>query len=214
MEEQQQALEERRAEAERELAEQRAQDEALQAYLTQMSTLLLEKDLRESKEDSEVRILARARTLTALKRLDSERNSDILQFLGEAQLISRTDPVISFNHSNLRGADLSNADLSETNLFGADMGDGAILSNADLIDANLGEADLSNAYLFQADLSDADLSGADLSNARLYRADLRGAEVITNEGLDQQAYSLEGATMPNGQRYEDWRKSKNRAEDG
>jgi cell division protein FtsB len=44
----QQKIENQRAQAERELAEQRAQDEALQAYLTQMSTLLLEKDLRNS----------------------------------------------------------------------------------------------------------------------------------------------------------------------
>src|SRR5918994_93405 len=38
----QQDLENQRAEAERELAVQRAQDEALQAYLGQMNTLLLE----------------------------------------------------------------------------------------------------------------------------------------------------------------------------
>jgi hypothetical protein len=34
------------AEAERKLAQQRAQDEALQAFLDQMGQLLLEKDLR------------------------------------------------------------------------------------------------------------------------------------------------------------------------
>jgi hypothetical protein len=81
MEEQQQALEERRAEAERELAEQRAQDEALQAYLDQMSSLLLEKDLRASGEESEVRTLARARTLTVLERLDPSRKTAVMQFL-------------------------------------------------------------------------------------------------------------------------------------
>jgi hypothetical protein len=43
-----QKIENQRAEAERDLAEQRARDEALQAYLTQMSTLLLEKNLRTS----------------------------------------------------------------------------------------------------------------------------------------------------------------------
>ncbi len=43
------------------IAEQRAQDEALQAYLEQMSALLLKKDLRSPDEDSEVRTLARAR---------------------------------------------------------------------------------------------------------------------------------------------------------
>ncbi len=50
-------------------------------------------------------------------------------------------------------------------------------------------------------------------------ADLRGANLsealgITNEELEQQAASLEGATMPNGQKYEDWLKSKGRGEDG
>src|SRR5215204_1750414 len=50
---QQNTIEERRAEAERELAVQRAQDEALQTYLSQMGTLLLEKDLRDSAQDSE-----------------------------------------------------------------------------------------------------------------------------------------------------------------
>jgi uncharacterized protein HemX len=61
-----QKIENQRAQAERELAEQSAQDEALQAYLDHMSGLLLERDLRASEEDSEVRSLARARTLTVL----------------------------------------------------------------------------------------------------------------------------------------------------
>ena len=48
-----QNIENQRAEAERVLAEQRAQDEALQAYLGRLSTLMLEKDLRASKEGSD-----------------------------------------------------------------------------------------------------------------------------------------------------------------
>ena len=35
-----------------------------------------------------------------------------------------------------------------------------------------------------------------------------------NEQLERQAASLEGAIMPNGQKYEDWLKSKGRGEDG
>jgi len=68
---QQGKIEDQRAQAERELAEQRAQDEALQAYLSQMSSLLLEKDLRKSAKDSEVHSLARARTLTVLVHLQN-----------------------------------------------------------------------------------------------------------------------------------------------
>jgi hypothetical protein len=63
-------LEERRAQVAQNLEDQRAQDAALQAYLDQMSNLLLEKDLRESAEGSAVRQLARARTLTVLQTLD------------------------------------------------------------------------------------------------------------------------------------------------
>ena len=66
-----------------------------------------------------------------------------------------------------------------------------------------------------ANLSAADLSRANLSKANLSGVDLSGARGITNEELEQQAGSLEGATMPNGQKYEDWLKDKvGRVEDG
>jgi hypothetical protein len=84
---QQGKIEERRAKADRELAEQRAQDEALQAYLGQMNDLLLEHNLRNSEEDSEQRTLARARTLTVLRRLDSSDKIVVMLFLEEAELI-------------------------------------------------------------------------------------------------------------------------------
>jgi septal ring factor EnvC (AmiA/AmiB activator) len=87
----QQQIENQRAEAERELAEQRAQDEALQAYLDQMNTLLLEHDLRNSEVDSGVRTLARARTLTVLGRLDPSRKAAVMQFLAEGDLVQSED---------------------------------------------------------------------------------------------------------------------------
>jgi hypothetical protein len=50
----------------------------------------------------------------------------------------------------------------------------------------------------------------------LSTADLSGAISFINEELELQSktpeWSLEGATMPNGQKYEDWLKS--RGEDG
>jgi multidrug efflux pump subunit AcrA (membrane-fusion protein) len=86
-----QKIENQRAKAERKLAQQRAQDEALQAYLDQMGSLLLEKDLRASEEGSEVRTLARARTLTVLGRLDPSRKTAVMQFLLEAELVQRVE---------------------------------------------------------------------------------------------------------------------------
>jgi uncharacterized protein YjbI with pentapeptide repeats len=290
----QQRVEDQRVDAERDLAEQRAQDEALQAYLDQMSNLLLERNLRESAKDSEVRTLARARTLTVLSRLDSARQVRLLQFLYEAGLLHKENPenpVIDLNGADLSGidlpntnlsgggaflihasgnqsiirairpgkaanlsgailsdanleraaleytqlsdADLSDADLShaslrETNLYNANLSDAnlshvdlhqAILFGTDLSDADLSDAILSGAHLDNATLKDADLSGAilsraNLSYANLSYANLNDASGITNEELEQQARSLEGATMPNGQKYEDWLKSKGRGEEG
>jgi hypothetical protein len=44
-------------------------------------------------------------------------------------------------------------------------------------------------------------------------ADLSGARGVTNVDLELQAF-LYGATMPNGQKYEEWLKSTNREEGG
>ena len=60
----------------------------------------------------------------------------------------------------------------------------------------------------------ADLSGAFLNETDLSFADLRDAKGITEEQLEEQAKTLENATMPDGQKYEDWLKSKGRTEGG
>jgi preprotein translocase subunit SecE len=86
---------------------QRAQDEALQAYLGSMSELMIDHHLRASKPsegvrtaarlpdenveppDEDVRAVARARTLTALTRLDAGRKRSVLQFLYESGLVKK-----------------------------------------------------------------------------------------------------------------------------
>jgi uncharacterized protein YjbI with pentapeptide repeats len=251
-----QKLENQRVEAERELAEQRAQDEALQAYLDQMSQLMLERKLLEAEPGDPVHTLAQARTSTAILRLDAEHNESVTHFLIDSGLAVRSEASArllrgsTLSHAKLSGAHLPNADLGDADLSGADLSNalmvnanligadlsGANLSNtlldnadlmahlpnADLSGANLIGADLSDANLFSADLSDANLIGADLSranlsdanlsDANLENANLGGADGITNEELEQQADSLVGADMPNGQTYEDWLKSKFRKE--
>jgi uncharacterized protein YjbI with pentapeptide repeats len=177
----QQKIEEKRAKSDRHIEEQRAQDAALQAYLDQMSQLLLEGDLLDSKQDSEVRTLARARTLTVLTRLDSRRKGSVVQFLYEASLINKENPVVSLSDVRLSGANLSHLELSDANLSEAEL-KGANLSDANLSDANLSEAELKGANLSDANLSDANLSdakldGADLSLANLPGADLSGANL-------------------------------------
>lgn len=86
---------------------------------------------------------------------------------------------------SLQNADLHNADLSHANL-----------ANANLCHANLHGATLSHAELQNANLSETDLKGVNFTGANLQKADLRHSN-ITAEQLAQ-AYSLEGALLPDG----------------
>jgi len=236
-----QKIENQRAEAERDLAEQRAQDEALQAYFDQMSRLLLE-DLRSDKVQVAMRArtltvlesLDDSRKKWVIRFLDE---ANLVQTL-YTDAGNPRKPVVSLEGADLSGADLSDADLSGAKLMYANLS-GATLShtvfhgtdlfNADLSDATMFSSQLSGADLSYADLSDANLKqanlggiGADLGGAGLYKTDLRGADLegangITNEKLAERVSGskfLEGATMPNGQKYEDWLKSQGRREDG
>jgi Pentapeptide repeats (8 copies) len=221
----QQRVEDQRAEAERELAEQRAQDEALQAYLDQMSQLMLDRKLLEAEQGDPVHTLAQARTSTGILRLDAEHNESVTRFLIDSGLAvsSEASPrllsEIALFDAELSSAYLSDADLSDAGLEGANLSF-AILEKADLSRANLWRADLSGAGLSGANLRWADLAGANLSRALLYNADLSNANLIgadlskaqgiTNKELEYRAISLKGATMPNGQKYEDWLMSKDR----
>src|ERR671920_424061 len=215
-------LENQRAEAERELVEQRAQDEALQAYLDQMSQLILDRNLLEVEQGNPehepgdpVHTLAQARTSTAILRLDAQHNESVTHFLITSSLSVRSKDSArllrgsTLSHAKLSGAHLPNADLGDADLSGADLSN-ALLLNANLIGTDLSGADLSNALMVNADLvadlSNADLSGANLNGADLENANLSGADGITNAELEQQTVSLVGADMPSGQKYEDWLK--------
>ena len=204
-----QAVENRRAEAEQTIQQQNAQDGALQAYLDQMSSLLLEQDLRESEEDSEVQTLARARTLTVLERLDSRRKTQVLRFLVDANLVQGVEqraPVIALfdavlTEANLRGVDLRNADLRGTELRGADLRNTDLsktnLSGNDLSGTNLRGANLSGTVLDRTNLSGNDLSGTNLSDAILRGAELNHADLrdATMSGADLSEANLNFANL-------------------
>lgn len=83
---QDQQIADERLEEDRRIADERAQDAALEAYLEQMSTLLLGNKLRKSVKGAEVRDVARAWTLTVLRRLKAERKGILLRFLYESGL--------------------------------------------------------------------------------------------------------------------------------
>jgi uncharacterized protein YjbI with pentapeptide repeats len=183
---------EKRAQTEREISLDNQHEKALQAYIDNMSALLLEKDLRDQVQLDKVRKIARVRTLTVLRRLDGRRKAIVLNFLYESGLINKDQKIV-----DLDGADLSEADLFRAQLSKADLSR-ANLSKANLIEANLMEATLSSTVLFGADLSSAKLFRTDLHGVDLSEANLSEAIGISNEELEKEARSLQGATMPDG----------------
>ena len=88
-----------------------------------------------------------------------------------------------------------------------------LLTDSHLIDADAPLIETATLALQDVDARGMDLSDTDLSCANLRYANLEGANLsevvgITAGELEQQAATLEGATMPNGQKYEDWLKDK------
>jgi hypothetical protein len=104
------------------IAEHRTQDEALQAWLDQMSGMLIpntdQPSLYKARPGDGLSSVARARTLTVLPRLGGDRKARVVQFLYESGLISSMHPVLDLSGADLGGADLSRADLSGSILDG------------------------------------------------------------------------------------------------
>ena len=187
----------------RAIEEQRAQDAALQDYLNQMSTLLLEHNLRSSVEaPSEEAVtaqsVARARTLAVLPRLEGRRKYSVVLFLGESQLIQEDSHIVW-----LVGADLSNLEVESRTNLGWNLS-GTVLHGTDLSDADMHNVLLRGAALSNTDLSGADLTKADLSDAILRDTNLSDANLsdatVTEEQLAE-CKSLERATMPDGSKH-------------
>jgi uncharacterized protein YjbI with pentapeptide repeats len=207
-----------RSKLEREIATDRQQEAALQAYLDRMAELLVEKKLRTSK-NKEVRDVARIRTLTMLRGLDAVRKGFVVAFLYEAHLISAEKTIIFLANADLSSADLRGilliganllgTDLTSADLTGSNLSSGwlmyATLHNANLSDiylkgSKLEYSNLRNANLSHSKLTGANLTAADLTDANLTDADLTDA-IVTSEQLAT-AKSLKGATMPDGTKHE------------
>ena len=174
-------------------AQTRINEESLQKYLDKMTDLLLDNHLRDLSQKTEVREVAKARTLTTLRGLDGKRKGAVLRFLYDSQLINKSndncDGIIHLEDADLSGADLRSADLSGSDLMGVN------LEGANLNLANLSDANLSCANLKYANLKSASVRGADLSSARLDSADLTFVLRRDDTKLDLGGASLFKATV-------------------
>lgn len=117
--------------------DERNQQALLIEYLDEISELVEQQllTLNDNNNSQALRTIAKARTLTILKSLDSDRKGELIQFLSAAELINADNPLI-----NLFSADLAIANLKTTILRKADL-NGTLLYRANFWGANLMEAD-------------------------------------------------------------------------
>jgi uncharacterized protein YjbI with pentapeptide repeats len=145
------------------IAREQRENDVITGFVKEMQPLILDKDLKKSAADAEVRGVARGLTLAALSQVqDPKKKRLIVSFLIDSGLNTKPGNLFSLSEANLDGAYLDGADLSKTTLRRTD----------------LSRARLTNTNLSDADLSGADLRGADLSGAVLTRAKLNGATLI------------------------------------
>lgn len=76
------------------IQENQAREEALQGYFDQIGELLLVYNLRYSESNSPERVLARARTLTVIRRLGPFTKGSIVKFLYESDLLKGPKPIL------------------------------------------------------------------------------------------------------------------------
>jgi uncharacterized protein YjbI with pentapeptide repeats len=174
-----------------EIATDNQREAALQVYIDKMSELLLDGKLLSSAQGSELRSVARTRTLATLRQLDSTRKGQVLQFLYESQLISSTDAIIALEGSNFSEANFTGTDLTGTDLRGANLR-GANLRGTDLYGVNLEGLNLEGVNLKGVNLKGVNLKGANLTGTNLKGANLTGANL---EGADLRGVNLEGANL-------------------
>ncbi len=228
---QQAQLSERQHQTDLQIAEDQQRQTTLITCIDEIRDLLLNKGLKTSQPNDEIRVVARAQVLSTLRQLDGARKGLLVRFLSQAGLVTDTvngnNVIIDLTGANLADADLgsttptlnllqdrglitiplNNVDLTDARLADADLR-GGNLRGASLTEANLGGADLT-----VANLSDADLGGADLIGARLDDANLRSASLDLAElnkadlrgadlgDADLSGADLRDATMPDGSKH-------------
>jgi uncharacterized protein YjbI with pentapeptide repeats len=164
------------------LALEQAQNEALRAYLDQMSDLMIDQQLGRARKDKDsledqVRQVAQARTIAILMGLDGRHKRRPLKLIYELELINKGDNILDLKNAGLDHADFSECSLRRAHLRGAD------LRVSDLSGADLRESDLTEADLRGADLRRADLSNTVLTKANLLPYDERDPERLSPHRL-------------------------------
>ncbi len=182
---------------------------ALNDYVGQMSSMLLDKPdpLATPELWAPAQELARTRTVFVLRELDPARRALVLHFLGDERLllVGTVTSSISDSAAIMKVlAEKNSATRTQlltpvVRLYGADFS-GADVPNIGLHDANLARVNFNQAGLHSADLRRAILCASQLAGADLSDADLRGAVLY---GANLENANLRGANLAGA--YADWK---------
>jgi uncharacterized protein YjbI with pentapeptide repeats len=148
------------------------QSALLKNYFEQLSELVFKHNLLTGDEKTQkaAAIIARGRTITALRELNIGRRRHLLAFLQASNLTQNTTyssektgkrPLLSFEKQNLSGLDLSHTGLQYVDFL-----------ETNLSNTNLSHSSLNGVTFYKANLRGANLRGADLRGANLDKADL------------------------------------------
>lgn len=177
--EERQEAERLRADALRNIEEQRSKDEILKSYLDAVGGLLAVPISNDPEKKVYIEGLLRGYTRTVLDRLDGARKGSVIRFLSESGLLD-SDPEsaihvsVSLVGANLAGADLPQFLLTELDLTAASL-EGAHMTGVNLSGSKLTRAELRNARLILANMVRTNLLLAKIQQAWLFGANMEGA---------------------------------------
>lgn len=121
-----------------------------------------------------------------------------LRIVGNIRRLNRggSETAFRLTEAYLDGAKLGNANLENSDLWGAHLDNASlresVLDGVNLAGASLEGADLERASIVESDLRGANLNEADLERATLTRSDLRGVSLV---GADLQYAVVEHADL-------------------
>ncbi|CAF1302864.1 unnamed protein product, partial [Didymodactylos carnosus] len=162
----------RQREQEQRQADELQRDTIFAAYIKEMGELFMNKGRNVSEQEMIERLVfARAKTLAALRQIDLQRKTYLIQFLYEACLLdNRKYPI------DLSGADLSGISLSGKSFKSRNNLDYLYLPNVNLIGASF-----SHTYLTQADFHGSIMTSSNFTDAYLHKANFTYCQL---DGID------------------------------
>jgi len=171
------------------------QQSFLENYLNVITELMLDGKLRESDKDSEIRNIARARTINFFNTADNSRAGLILQFLYESNLINSPKPLIDLTGIELMNKDFSNIQLIGVKITGAHF-NGTNFKNANLKNSDFSSTNFNNCNLNNTKLNKTNFKYADMANVKLENVNLDDTNL---EGVEFKNGSLKNSTIRNKQ---------------